>query len=761
MMLNRLLKRCIAPALAAALAAGASAAEPGFVYMQDGRLMLDDYPYTFVGTNFWYGPLLAAENIGDRVRLDRELDLLQQLGVTNLRILAGADGSESIPSHIEPTLQTAPGVYDDDVMSGLDYLITELEKRGMKAVIYLNNAWEWSGGYGTYLEWAGEGKAPLPLRDGYPAYMEFASKFPRSKKAKKLAADNVRNIVGRTNRYTGRAYKDSPAIMAWQIANEPRAFSQKSKRPFAKWIKETAALIKEIDPNHLVSTGSEGMHGCEEDIDLWKEIHSYPEIDYANIHIWPYNWGWMRDHDPDAALDAAKRNSAEYIDMHVKALADAPKPIVIEEFGFPRDGMEIAKGTPTSGRDGYFEMMLALPAGNENVPGVNFWSWGGYADPAHRAWQPGDDYTGDPAQEDQGLNSVFASDASTLDVIRKATGAHRETPADALKMKLENVVKNGRTMFGHHDDPVYGHTWKYLPGRSDVLDVAGSYPAVFSWDLGGVENADTLNLDGVPFRLMRRYAREQHERGGVNAFSWHTRNPVNNDNSWQVEDKTIVRQMMENPEGYDRQLRRLAAFFNTLTDADGNRIPVIFRPWHEHTGGWFFWGTPNCTPEEYAFLWKEMRRVFDEEGVDNVVWAYSPDRVADEAQYMERYPGDGYVDIMGIDIYHFDGDKGVDTYRDTADRGLSIVSGLARRHGKIPAFTETGLESITMPGWYDEVLLPLLKKHEMAYVTVWRNAHDNPRHFYTPTEGDVTTDSFLRFVNDPKIIMAPAGITDR
>lgn len=425
MKIDNMLKKCVASGFGIAMTLGASAATPGFVYSEDGRLMLDGKPYTFIGTNFWYGPLLGAEG-GNRERLSAELDLLQSLGIDNLRVLAGADGSRSIPSHIEPALQTAPGVYNDSVMAGLDYFLAELEKRGMKAVVYLNNAWEWSGGYTTYLEWAGEEEAPLPLRDGYPAYMEYASRFPRNKKAKEMAAEHVKNIVGRTNRFTGKPYKDSPAIMSWQIANEPRAFSDSSKKDFAEWIQSTARLIKEIDPNHLVSTGSEGKHGCEQDLDLWTEIHSYPEIDYANIHIWPYNWGWAKAENVESYLETAKKHSNDYINLHVKAIEKANKPIVIEEFGYPRDKMGIAKGSATTGRDGYFEMMFAIPAENRSVAGLNFWSWGGLAEPVHRSWQPGDDYTGDPAQEDQGLNSVFATDKSTLDIIKKATERLKE-----------------------------------------------------------------------------------------------------------------------------------------------------------------------------------------------------------------------------------------------------------------------------------------------------------------------------------------------
>ena len=398
-------------------------AKEGFVTVEDGRFMIGDSVYTFIGTNFWYGAILGSEGQGgDRARLTAELDSLHALGIDNLRVLAGGDGNVSLPSHIEPTLQLEAGVYNDTIFQGLDYLISELEKRDMKAVIYLNNSWEWSGGYGQYLEWAGEGKCPLPSVDGYPAFMAFVSKFPKSEKAKALAIQNAKNIVGRTNTVTGKPYSESPAIMSWQIANEPRAFAEDSKEPFAVWIGEVAKAIKEVDPNHLVSTGSEGSWGCENDMELWKRIHSYPEVDYANIHIWPYNWSWAPGTALADSLDNAKAKTTEYINAHLEAIAPVKKPIVIEEFGFPRDNMAIEQGSPVTLRDQYYDHVMSFVGeGPDKVAGINFWGWGGLAKPTHKTWQPGDQYTGDPAQEDQGLNSVFANDSTTIAIIRKYT----------------------------------------------------------------------------------------------------------------------------------------------------------------------------------------------------------------------------------------------------------------------------------------------------------------------------------------------------
>lgn len=393
-----------------------------FVTVAEGRFYIGEKEYRYVGTNFWYGAILASEGRGgNRERLHAELDEMQRIGIDNLRVLVGGDGAEGLASHIEPTLQTAPGVYNDTILQGLDYLLVELEKRNMKAVLYLNNAWEWSGGYGSYLEWAGRGKAPIPSVDGWPAYMDFVKQYATCDSAHALFKNHICNIVSRVNSITGEPYTECPAIMSWQIANEPRAFSDENKEPFARWIHEVAKLIKSLDSNHLVSTGSEGMHGCEEDIELWNTIHSYPEVDYANIHIWPYNWGWISRDSVADGVEAACNNTREYIEQHYALMKKAGKPVVLEEFGYPRDGFIFTPGTPTTGRDAYYKYMFSVVAESGMIAGCNFWGWGGLANPAHVTWQRGDDYTCDPAQEEQGLNSVFSADTTTLAIIKEMT----------------------------------------------------------------------------------------------------------------------------------------------------------------------------------------------------------------------------------------------------------------------------------------------------------------------------------------------------
>lgn len=433
-----------------------------YVTVKDGKFYIGDKEYRYVGTNLWYGAILGSEGRGgNRKRLVKELDDMKAVGIDNVRVLVGGDGREGIPSHIAPKLQSEPGVYNDTILQGLDFLMVELEKRDMKAVLYFNNAWEWSGGYGAYLDWVGfsgdvyssddkgtpneEGRlvkhfdrTPVPTLEGWWEYMQYAGNFMLNDSAKSLAAQHVKNIVTRTNSISGKPYIESPAIMSWEIANEPRCFVNDSlhKAKFVEWIDEQSTLIKSLDPNHLVTTGSEGKHGCEDDMALFNAIHTLPNIDYACIHIWPNNWGWLgkfnQNYDADKTIKgdkdpivdmvpAACDSTLAYINEAYEMMSKAGRPVVLEEFGYPRDRFLFTAGSATKGRDVYYKYVFSIIRDSGKIAGCNFWGWGGSANVKHTIWQPYDDYVCDPAQEEQGLNSVFSVDKSTLAIIKEMT----------------------------------------------------------------------------------------------------------------------------------------------------------------------------------------------------------------------------------------------------------------------------------------------------------------------------------------------------
>jgi mannan endo-1,4-beta-mannosidase len=390
-----------------------------FVKTDNGSFTINGKPYYFIGTNYWYGSIIASKgSYGDRPRLLRELDQLKEMGINNLRIYVGSEGPDRVPFRVTPTLQVAPGVYNEELLDGLDFLLSEMGKRGQYAILFLNNSWDWSGGYSQYLNWNGYGPVPYPSikPNTWPQFINYAAQFIQCDKCKEQFANHVKFILGRTNRYTGKKYTEDPAIMTWEIGNEPRAFSTQNIPAFEEWIKEISGLIKSLDENHLVTTGTEGQHGCEESMDVFEQIHSFSTIDYLTMHIWPKNWGWLDVKDINSTLDASIINTNIYINDHIAVAKRLNKPIVLEEFGLPRDFHGYSPEESTLCRDKYYQNAFQQVIDNAKQKGVlcgcNFWTYSGEGRPVTGRiyWKEGDDYLGDPPVEEQGLNSVFDTD---------------------------------------------------------------------------------------------------------------------------------------------------------------------------------------------------------------------------------------------------------------------------------------------------------------------------------------------------------------
>lgn len=333
------------------------------------------------------------------------------------------------------------------------------------------------------------------------------------------------------------------------------------------------------------------------------------------------------------------------------------------------------------------------------------------------------------------------------------------TPAEELRVRLDSISKNGFA-FGMHDATAYGHSWVGVEDSCDVYSVCGDYPGVMNWDLGLIEYDSDKDLDGVPFDFIRREVVKQDKRGGISTFSWHVRNPLSRGNSWNTEGDSVVYQCITEGNPLNDTIKtwigRAADFIGSLRDDEGKRIGVVFRPWHEHTGNWFWWGRDHCSTDDYKALWQLTYDIFVEKGIDNVLWAYSPDKdnVTDVASYMERYPGDSIVDILGGDVYHFDGEKGVETYINRVNYVIGAACKVAEEREKLVAFTETGSEGIPMPDWWTEVLLKNIKQYPICYISVWRNAHDNPDHYFAPYPGHSSVSSFIEFYNDDRTFFA-------
>lgn len=409
--------------------------QPAFIKVFGTQFIRDGKPFYFLGTNLWYGCYLGSSgSTGDRDRLIKELDLLQSLGINNLRILAASEKSE-IKNSLKPAVQFAPGEYDENLLQGLDFLLDEMRKREMYAVIFLNNYWEWSGGMAQYNAWTRNEKAADPEDPsvGWGEFMRRSATFYTNEEGNKLYRKFIQKIVTRKNNISGLNYFDDPAIMSWQLANEPRPWgSGELIENYYRWIDSTAAFIRSLDPNHLISTGNEGTMGSLESEEYYLKAHQCKNVDYLTFHLWVKNWSWYNAKKFEETFDSAKIKAANYLKLHVDFAKDLNKPIVLEEFGIGRDLEDHSINSTTKIRDEYFEMIFKIiyeNAKNGNpFAGSNFWTWGGYgrAKNPDFVWKEGDGFTGDPPQEPQGLNSVFDSDKSTLDIIRKYSGLMKE-----------------------------------------------------------------------------------------------------------------------------------------------------------------------------------------------------------------------------------------------------------------------------------------------------------------------------------------------
>ena len=234
---------------------------------------------------------------------------------------------------------------------------------------------------------------------------------------------------------------------------------------------------------------------------------------------------------------------------------------------------------------------------------------------------------------------------------------NRTIETETLLTSLREMPQQG-LMFGHHDDPLYGIGWEGDEDRSDVKSVSGDYPAVMSFDIGHIELGAENSLDNVSFDKIRKEIIKQYERGGMNTISWHLDNPKTGGSSWDISDSTVVASVLpggENHEKFIGWIDNAADFMNSLKTEDGTKVPILFRPWHEHTGSWFWWGQALCNPEQYKTLWRITYNRMNEKGVDNLLYAYSPGtEPQDSVQFLERYPGDDIIDLLGFDAYQFD-----------------------------------------------------------------------------------------------------------
>jgi mannan endo-1,4-beta-mannosidase len=388
-----------------------------FVRVEGQHFSLEGRPLFVMGFNYWSAAVDARTPEG-RARVQRELDRLAALGVRVLRILALSEGPDGAPWRIRPSLQPAPGRLDPEGLAALDWLVGELERRRLHAVFMLNNFWFWSGGMAQYLSWARGMSIPYPdltSGRGWDAYERFCVEFYSDTRARALFEGAIESIVSR--------YAASPAVFAWELANEPHGGSRAVE--YRSWIDETARWVDALDQNHLITTGSEGdsPSPAPNGLDVLLD-HSSPAIDFVSFHLWPENWGWTRAAEPDDEVEAGVLRASRYIDEHIEKAERLGKPILLLETGFPRDGGSFDPAAPVSRRDHYlervFQLTLASAERGGALAGVFPWAWSGETRPdTPGAIAEQHPLLGDPPHEPQGWYGIYASDTSTLDLVSR------------------------------------------------------------------------------------------------------------------------------------------------------------------------------------------------------------------------------------------------------------------------------------------------------------------------------------------------------
>jgi mannan endo-1,4-beta-mannosidase len=327
-------------------------------------------------------------------------------------------------------------------------------------------------------------------------------------------------------------------------------------------------------------------------------------------------------------------------------------------------------------------------------------------------------------------------------------------------METKNLYKNltslwgKKVLFGHQDDLAYGIGWKYEKDRSDIKELTGEYPSLFGWDISGIEKDKPENIDGVPFSKMKEFITEAYDMGAVNTISWHLDNPLNGKTAWDTTSGTVPSIL---PGGlkhklYTSWLDKVARFMISLKGSDGKQIPILFRPYHELTGSWFWWGKNECSAADYKALYRFTADYLkNKRDVHNLIYVYNVSDYKSEADYLERYPGDEYIDILSFDAYQYGPVSNGPAFTKDIQAKLAIQQQVAEKHGKIMAIAELGYIEIPDPNWWTQVLWAGMKDYKVSYVMPWRNvgyrAVEKDNHYFAPYKGQTSAADFIKFYN--------------
>ncbi|OUN73671.1 glycosyl hydrolase [Barnesiella sp. An55] len=326
-----------------------------------------------------------------------------------------------------------------------------------------------------------------------------------------------------------------------------------------------------------------------------------------------------------------------------------------------------------------------------------------------------------------------------------------------LYLKLQKNLNKG-IMLGHQDDLAYGYNWFEEPGRSDVKSVCGDYPAVYGWDIGGIERGNSTNCDSISFEALKAYVRQADQQGGISVFTWRASNPVTGGDASDCGQHDAVKLILENDSVqkiYLASLDKVARFFASLTNEAGEPIAVIFQPFHAHNANRpLWWNESQCTSNDFKKLWVlTVNYLRDQKQTHNLLYAYSVYSGQASNDLQTYYPGNRYVDIIGISsILLQDEDYNGQKFVQGLKRDIAVVTQFAEKNKKIPAITSTGLEGVKISSFFSQYLYPTISPYQLSFVLFGENAWNEEKHYFIPVPGHPASEDFMLFASYPDIL---------
>jgi len=402
------------------------AATDPFVTVDGLKFKLGGEQFVFQGFNAYQLP----EGAGDWGPVGKLMvkDIFKQAkenGLTVLRTFAFAGRLK------QNALMTGPGEYNEKMLEAIDFVLDEAAKQDIRVVLVLESYWNTAfdkdkthaNGIHKYLQWIKASKnETLEVNDFYT-----------NADCKRMYKDHVKFMLNRKNSINGRIYKEDPAILSYNIMNEPRC--EECGKVLQSWIDEMAAYIRSIDKNHMITVGEDGFYSSEFSNENYMKMnpgewannqgqdfianHKGKDISYAAIHIWPDDWNHRE-----------VRFQHDWILQHIfDAENKLKKPFVIEEFGKTREAGESFDRRNRFLETAFMDAETNVLKGGA-VAGTSFWNWYGRGDGR------GDGY------------AIFSEDSSTFEVINKYS--------DRLKQAVHNKDENAVAFTTEEFNALYG-----------------------------------------------------------------------------------------------------------------------------------------------------------------------------------------------------------------------------------------------------------------------------------------------------------------